>query len=422
MVETARQGEARTETAARSLLRNHEFQALWTSRFFANLGKETSEVAYPLLILALTGSAAIAGSVGAAQVITASLCALAGGALGDRFDRRWILMACDLFRLVLMALFGTLILTTGVNVPIIVLTWLGSAACLGMSNPIALAVVKQLVPPEQVSTAAAQNQIRLFGTLVIAPPVGGTLFGLSRAFPFLFEAFSYVMSTTLLLRIKTKLRAERRDRDRTHPLAGVADGFRFIARDPTIRPMMIWSTGFNLAFTHTGAFLALIAVAHSRGVSSSTIGVMISFAGFSGLIGAFIANSVVKRLSPSMVFLSAAWLAPTGAVLLALVPGVLPLGVILGLVFALVPSVNSLLFGYMAVLVPNDQQGRVMGAVSCLSLIAQPIGIFGVGALFDAAGPTWVFLAMAAVTTIAALPTLTRQMRRLPRASEMTVA
>ena len=53
------------------LIRNRGFQALWSSRFFAGLGKESGEVAYPLLCLALAGSASQAGTIGAAQVVTA---------------------------------------------------------------------------------------------------------------------------------------------------------------------------------------------------------------------------------------------------------------------------------------------------------------------------------------------------------------
>ena len=417
-----RQPELPAQATVAPLRRNREFQAVWARGFFAGLGKETSEVAYPLLILALTGSAAIAGAVGAAMVITASLAAIAGGALGDRFDRRWILMTCDLSRLVLLALFGTLILTTGVSLPVIVVIAMSSATCVGVAQPIALAVVKQLVPPEQVAAASAQNQVRLFTTISVGPPISGFLFGISRAFPFLFEACSYVLSTAFLLRIKTRLRAELTESERKRPLAGIADGFRFLARDRIVGPMMIWSTGFNLAFTHTGAFIALIAVARSRHAPPSLIGVTIAFAGLSGLVGAFIANPIVRLLKPSAIFLTAVWLAPVGALLLTITPGVLPLGIALGLVFVLVPSVNALLFGYVAVLVPNSMQGRVLGAVSFLSLIAQPIGIFGVGALFDLAGARWVFLSMAIVTTIAALPTMNKQLRRLPRASEMNVA
>lgn len=404
-----------------SLLRNRNFQALWISRFVAGLGKETAEVAYPLLTLAITGSATYAGTIGAIQVVTASVMAIPGGILGDRFDRRRMLITCDLVRLVLLGAFAALIFAGKASVPLVLAVAMCSAACLGLSQPVGLALIKQLVRPEEVSAAAAQNQIRFFSSTVIGPPIGGALFSVSRALPFLAEALSYIGSSILVMLIRMPRRAVEAGGAAARSWRGMTEGFRFMARDPIIRPMMTWITGFNMAFTHTGAFLALIAVADSRGASSSRIGFMISLAGLSGLLGAFVAGPVVRRFRPSTVFLASAWAAPAGALLMAVLPGTLVLGVVLGLVFSLVPSVNSLVFGYLGAIVPDELQGRVMGAVAFLSLIAQPIGIFGVGVIFDAAGPFWVFVAMAATAGVAALPTLTRRMRHLPRPEQVTV-
>jgi predicted MFS family arabinose efflux permease len=403
------------------LLRNRNFQALWIGRFVASLGKETAEVAYPLLTLAITSSAIYAGTIGAIQVVTASLTAVPGGILGDRFNRKRMLITCDLIRLVLLAVFGTLILTVGVSIPVVLAVAMCSAACLGLSNPVGLALIKQLVPAEQVSSAAAQNQIRFFSSTVIGPPIGGALFAVGRAFPFLAESLAYLISSSVMLLIKLPKRDRPQVGARPRGWRGMGAGFRFMARHPILRPMMMWITGFNMAFTHTGAFLALIAVADSRGASSSQIGFIISLAGLSGLLGAFVSGVVVRRIPPSAVFLTAAWFAPLGALILAVMPGTIGLGIVLGAVFALVPSVNALVFGYLGVAAPDELQGRVMGAVAFLSLVAQPIGIFGVGIIFDTLGPSWVFVAMAATAGVAALPTLTRHMRRLPRPEQVAV-
>ena len=43
------------------------------------------------------------------------------------------------------------------------------------------------------------------------------------------------------------------------------------------------------------------------------------------------------------------------------------------------------------------------------------------GVLFDLVGSTWMFVAMAACAGLAALPTLARQIRQLPRPEEVAV-
>ena len=406
----------------RPLLRNHDFQTLWASRFFAGLGKESGEVAYPLLVLLLAGSATQAGVIGAVQVATAMVAAVAGGALADLFDRRAVLLVCDVGRLALLGLFAFLLFTGHVTFPVIVAVAVGSSAMMGVSTPVAMASVKQLVPASQVSDAAAQNQIRFSTTTALGAPLAGSLFGLGRALPFVTEALAYLVSAALVLFIRGPLQSRRPPVRERWTLRGTVSGFVLLARHPILRPMILWIVGFNLSFTQSGAFLALIATAEEQGATHVQIGLTVSLAGAGGLVGALAAGAVVKRARPSSTFFAAAWSAPLCALGLAVAPNLVSLGVLLGLVFAVVPCVNALFYGYVASSVTDEYQGRVLGAVMFMALVSQPVGILGIGMVFDLAGPTRVFLAMAFVSALAALFTLSPVMRDLPRPEELADA
>jgi MFS family permease len=101
------------------LRRNREFMLLWSGQTLSTLGTQVSSVAYPLLVLALTGSAAKAGIVGFATNLPCGLCALPAGALADRLNQR--------------------------------------------------GAIRQLVPVAQLSDAAAQNESRTFGAMLAGP-------------------------------------------------------------------------------------------------------------------------------------------------------------------------------------------------------------------------------------------------------------
>ncbi|MDT0331908.1 MFS transporter [Nocardiopsis lambiniae] len=404
------------------LLRNRDFQALWSSRFFAGLGKESGEVAYPLLCLMLAGSASQAGVIGAAQVVTTMLAAVVGGSLADRSNRRVVLLFCDVGRLVLLGVFGAVLLSGDITFPIIITVAVCSSALMGVSNPVAMAAIKQLVPAPQVSTASAQNQIRFFSTSALGAPVAGFLFGLGRAFPFLAEAVTYLVSAVLVLCIRRPMQAAGYRTREPWTLRGTVGGFVFLARHPLLRPMLMWIVGFNVAFTHTGAFLALIATAESQGAGHFQIGLTVSLAGTGGLVGALVAGPIIKWVRPSSTFLAAAWSAPICALALVIAPNLLSLGLLVGCVFAIVPCVNAVFYGYIAASVTDEYQGRVLGAVMFMCLVSQPIGILGVGLVFDAAGPTWVFLSMAVVSALAALFSLSPVMRDLPRPEDVIVS
>lgn len=401
------------------LLRNGDFQALWTSEAFAALAKETAEVAYPLLILATHGSAFYAGAVGSAQLVAASVMSIPGGTLADRVDRRLLLIVCNMVRVVLLGLFALLISTGHTDPAVIFTVAVGSAVCLGISNPTGLAVIKQLVPPSQLTQATAQNQVRYFAATMGGPPAGGSLFAVARAFPFLSAALAFLVSSVLLLFIRKPLKVENAAPGEKR---NAAEGFRFLARQPVLRLLIIWIMGSNMAFTHSGVFLALIATAESRGASPAFTGLLLSIAGIGGVVGSLLASPIIKRVKPPVLFLTAAWIGPVAAVLLANVSGLVPLGIIVACVFLRGPITSALFLAYLAAMAPDKVQGRVLGAVMFMSMIAAPIGVFGVGALFDLAGSTWVFTAMAIASGLAALPTLSPRIRKLAPPEEYAVA
>lgn len=82
------------------LRRNRDFLYLWNGHAVSALGSQASRVAYPLLVLAITGSAAKAGLASAAATLPYLLFPLLAGAYADRHDRRRIMIACDVLRLV----------------------------------------------------------------------------------------------------------------------------------------------------------------------------------------------------------------------------------------------------------------------------------------------------------------------------------
>src|SRR6202034_4648804 len=89
--------------------RNQGFRMLWIGQLLSDTGTDIGLLAYPLLILALTHSAVLAGVVGTARAITRLCLQLPAGALSDRFDRRLTMIICDSMRVVLLAVLGILI-------------------------------------------------------------------------------------------------------------------------------------------------------------------------------------------------------------------------------------------------------------------------------------------------------------------------
>src|SRR5258705_13318726 len=82
----------------KSLWRNRDYLLLWGGQALSDIGGAVSELAYPLLVLAVTHSPAQAGLVAALRALPSTLFSLFAGVLVDRWDRRWVMLVCGIGR------------------------------------------------------------------------------------------------------------------------------------------------------------------------------------------------------------------------------------------------------------------------------------------------------------------------------------
>ena len=81
--------------AERPLWRTRDFMLLWSGQVVSTLGSRISALAFPLLVLAISGSPAQAGLVGFAQGLPFLVWYLPAGALVDRWSRKRVMLAAD---------------------------------------------------------------------------------------------------------------------------------------------------------------------------------------------------------------------------------------------------------------------------------------------------------------------------------------
>src|SRR5580700_10144996 len=189
------------------LRRNRDFQLLWGGQAVSLLGSQTSKIAYPLLVLAMTGSPAKAGIAGFAAMLGYLLFPLPAGGLADRHDRKRIMIACDAIRLIAVgsiAIAGWAAHITYVQVLVAGFVEGTASVFFGVAQRAALPM---LVAPSQRSAAVGQNEARQNAAQLAGPALGGTLFGLSRAAPFAADAVSYLASLVTLPFIKAPMQA-----------------------------------------------------------------------------------------------------------------------------------------------------------------------------------------------------------------------
>ena len=193
----------------RSLWRNRNFLLLWSGQLISWIGTGISQLAFPLLTLALTGSPAQAGFVALLNQVPHFLLSLPVGALVDRWDRRRVMLVSQVGRAL-----------SFLSIPLVFVLWHPSVLPLYVISlvdgiffvffdPAEASSLPRLVSPEQLASATSLYMTTDGVTNLLGAQLGGLLYSMGRAFPFVADALSYVVSACSLLLIKASFQQER---------------------------------------------------------------------------------------------------------------------------------------------------------------------------------------------------------------------
>ncbi len=396
------------------LWRNRDFTLLWSSQVISTVGTRVTSVAYPLLVLLLTGSPALAGVVGFAQTLPFLLLYLPGGAWVDRWDRRRTMVACEIGRTVALGSVAVTAVIGGVHA--VTIAQLAAVAFVEGSLFVLFdlsegAALPRLVPAGQLPTAVAWNQARTQGADLVGQPLGGLLFAIAPALPFAVDSVSYLVSGGAVAAIRTRLQGERAatvDRLRSR----IAEGVRFVRRSAFLRETVVIVGWINLVFN--GSFLVVIVRAQRLGGSPGQIGLMLAALGAGGILGALAAPAIQRRLSGRVVLVAIAWLWTGLGVVLAFAPSLVWLAV---LVFALNlfgAPYNVVIAARMYQLVPEQIFGRVRSVGRIVAWGTIPIGTLLGGVLAERLGAAPALLVFGlAMIPVAVASTVSPGMRSI---------
>jgi predicted MFS family arabinose efflux permease len=382
---------------------------LWSGQMVSNIGTQVSQLAFPLLILALTGSAAQAGFAGALRALPYLFFSLPAGALIDRWDRKRTMILCDAGRAISLAsipiafAFGhltilQLYLVSAIEGTLYVFFNIAEAACL-----------PRVVPKEQLPAATAQNMATDGITALIGPPLGGALYTAGKFLPFVADAISYTVSVISLFFIKTKFQKEREAAPRKLWVE-IHEGLAWLWHHPLIRFMAILTGGYNLIFA--GFTLIIIVLAQQQHASSFTIGLIFSVGGIGAVIGSVVATSIQKRFSFGQVIIGTTWFTALIMPFYAISPNPFVLGVLSAASFFVGPIYNVVQFSYRSALIPDELQGRVNSVFRLIAFGGQPLGLALTGLLIQNIGVVQtVFICALGMVAFALAANLNRHVR-----------
>ena len=381
------------------------------------IGSQVSLLAFPWLILAVTGSPVQAGLIAAIRTLPYILFGLPAGALVDRWNRKRVMILCDTGRALALGsvpiafAFGSL---TALQLYLVSFIEGTLFIFFGLAESAALPRVVSL---EQLSAATAQNEFIYSVSGLIGPSLSGILYSIGNAMPFLADAISYVVSVCSLSFIRTKFQEERVATPRKL-WAEILEGLNWLWHHKVIRFLAILVSGFDLA--SAGYVLIVLVLAQQQHASKLATGLIFAGGGIGSIAGAFIVAPLARRFRVGSLMIVASWLWALTWLPFAFASNPFTLGAAVAAAFIVVPIHASVQYGYRLASIPDKLQGRVNSIYRILLFGCQSLGLLLTGVLLQALGPVLTVLILFVPQGLLAIAaTLNKHLRHAPRLSEV---
>jgi predicted MFS family arabinose efflux permease len=374
------------------------FWLLFTGQLTSAVGTASTAVAMPLVVLQITGDLVQAGLMAFVVAAAAVAGRFPGGVLADRFDRRLLMISCDLVRLAGMAALAVAVSADHASLPLFVVVGVVEGLLGSVFAPAASGAVRQFVDESSWPRALGLMQSVSAVAMVAGPLLGGVLVLWHPAMPFGFDTVTYLISAVCLTSIRRRVRVPGSPEGL---FQSAMVGLRFVVRSPFLLYAALNAAVLNLVFN--GLILVLVATSAEPGQDSAVTGVQVAALGAGMLLGSTVAPVLADRLRPEHgIAVSTAATGPPMA-MFALVQTGWPSLVLIGLTAATAPLVNVLVGTQQMRMTPDALQGRVHSAVTLLSMAAAPLGPILAGISVRTVGITHTVLFAAAVVVLLAV-------------------
>ncbi|MEP7054671.1 MAG: MFS transporter [Actinomycetota bacterium] len=383
-----------------------DFRMLWLGETVSAVGTGITGVALPLIaVVRLHAGPLTVGVLIAASWLPWLLIGLPAGAWVDRLARRPLMLLCDLASFVLFAsvpVAAALGVLTTAHLLIVALL----AGCATVFFRTAYQVyLPSLVPAEDLLAA----NTRLIGSesaaQVAGPGVGGLVAQLFGAVGGVFvDALTYLVSAVCLYSIRTPEPQPVHTLEPESLRRQIADGMRFVRRDPFLLSLTVAGAASNIALTGIQA-VQVIFLVRVVGLTQGSVGGIIAVISLGGVMGALAARRISLRFGTARGFLLSELVGMPFALLLPFGgPGV-RLGIYAvgaAVVGAGVVAGNVIKGSFRQAYCPPELLGRITSCMQFVNLGAIPVGALAgglLGAAIGARNTLWVMALLLVCTS-----------------------
>jgi dTMP kinase len=355
------------------------FFRLWLAQLVSSLGDWIGLIAILAIANRVSNNSGAAVSlVMVTRVLPGFLLGTVGGVIIDRFDRRKVMVLCDIGRASLLVLLpfvdnlgGLLLISLGLE--ILTLLW----------GPAQAATVPNIVDNEHLSSANSLSLAASFGTFPIAAIIFSFLAGLAtvigdfgiisslkvdqEALALIFDAITFLVSAAIIYRLSLPQHEKRANGngkriDWTETFREIKEGLQFVSQHALVRGVML---GLGFGLIGAGAMIPLGPSFAQEVLNGgpAAFGVLMTALGFGAAFGVVTLLWLQGRLPRITVFCFA--IIGTGGflVLAASFSALAPAALMIGAVGACAGTSYVTGFTVLQETVADELRGRIFAAL-----------------------------------------------------------
>jgi MFS family permease len=271
-------------------LRHRDFRLLWSGMTVSLLGDGITTIALAWQAYELSDAPTAFSLVGFSMTVPHVILLLVGGAVSDRFDRRKVLVAADLLRMVAVTLLGLLSVSGAIQIWHMMVIAGVYGAGTAFFGPAFDAIVPELVPASELAPANSLDQfVRPAAFRMLGPAIGGWLIAIfGHPGPaFLADGATFAISIACLLLMRSPS-AHPRAADHGSMLGEIREGFRYVRTQVWLWGTFLAATLAYLIFWGPAEVLLPFVVKQDMGGSASDLGFIYAAGGIGAMLAAIV--------------------------------------------------------------------------------------------------------------------------------------
>jgi MFS family permease len=409
------------------LIRNRDFQKLWTAASISGFGSQVSVLAIPLTAAIILNVEPFAfAMLGTIEFLPFILFTLPAGAWVDRLRRRPILIIGDLGRAVALSTIPLAYVLGSLTIWQLYVVGFITGTLTVFFDVADQSYLPAIIERDQLVEGNAKLQVSQSAAEIAGPGIAGYLVSILQApFAILVDALSFVASAFFIFLIRRPEPPVVREVDDAGKPSGslvqeVREGLAFVLGNSSLRALAAASATFNLASYITFSIYILYAV-NELHLAAATIGIVFAIGNVGALIGAVLANRLASWMGVGPAIIGSIFMGSFVGILVAIAPpgdAAIPFLVGSGMaggVGRMVYNINQT--SYRQAICPPRMLGRMTATVRFLVWGTIPIGSIISGTLGSAVGlhdTIWVGSILFLFTAIFPLLSPVRALRVVP--------